>query len=163
MKISRIVVDDEFSGLVFRPTDDEYSALKTSINEHGMRRPLLIDQTGVLLDGHTRLQIARDLEMDEVPTETVCMQSRLEAMEYIIEVNVQRRHLNVAQRAELGKRLLPIEAGLAKERQKEAGKKFGRGKLTQRVAEAIDEGMSRDLAAAKVGISGETLREAVRI
>ena len=49
----------------------------------------------------------------------------------------------------------------AKERQREAGKKHGRGKIASgNFPEAIEEGRSRDLIAEKVGWSGKTYEKA---
>lgn len=48
-------------------TPEEYTALRTSIEEHGVMVPVLVNQHGRVIDGHYRLTIANDLGI-EAPT-----------------------------------------------------------------------------------------------
>src|SRR4051794_30418997 len=51
-----------FYDLVPRPSDEEYADLKTSIEDNGILDPVkLITDTDDVIDGHTRLLIAKEL------------------------------------------------------------------------------------------------------
>lgn len=67
------------------PRDREYQQLKASLERFGLVEPLVVNRrTGVLVGGHQRLTVMRDLGMTEVP---------------VVEVDVddvQERQLNVA-------------------------------------------------------------------
>jgi len=67
------------------PRDREYQQLKSSLERFGLVEPLVVNKrTGVLVGGHQRLTVMRDLGMEEVP---------------VVEVDVndvQERQLNVA-------------------------------------------------------------------
>ncbi|RKY02026.1 hypothetical protein DRP77_08600, partial [Candidatus Poribacteria bacterium] len=84
---------------------------------------------------------------------------------FVIDANLSRRHLNIAQKAELGLKRLEIERERAKERQRKAGELYHRGapkKVVQNFGRPFTEGKGRamELAAKAVGISDETLRKA---
>ena len=53
--------------------------------------------------------------------------SELDERLFVIDVNLSRRHLNIAQKAELGLKRLEIERERAKERQRKAGELYHRG------------------------------------
>jgi len=128
-----------------------------SIQNVGIRVPLIVDQEFVLLDGYTRYKAATELATPEVPIEVRQFKNRLETMLFIVEINVARRHLTVAQKANLGLKLLSLEKELAKERQirkpgsvppilvgqkcetREAGEKYGRGKVPPALVEPIED------------------------
>jgi len=184
IKTSEIRQDEEYETIVPRPSQDDYSTLKESIQNVGIRVPLIVDQEFVLLDGYTRYKAATELATPEVPIEVRQFKNRLETMLFIVEINVARRHLTVAQKANLGLKLLSLEKELAKERQirkpgsvppilvgqkcetREAGEKYGRGKVPPTLVEPIEdsnEGMALTHAAKKVGVGRETLRKAKRV
>jgi site-specific DNA-methyltransferase (adenine-specific) len=110
MKLSAIKIDKEYLGLVFRPNADDYAALKASIAQDGIRLPLIIDQHGALVDGHTRRQIAEELGLKNVPIDVHRFADREETKRFILQSNL-RRDLNTAQKAELAlKRLAAAKA-----------------------------------------------------
>jgi len=182
IKTSEIRQDEEYETIVPRPSQDDYSTLKESIQNVGIRVPLIVDQEFVLLDGYTRYKAATELATPEVPIEVRQFKNRLETMLFIVEINVARRHLTVAQKANLGLKLLSIEGELAKERQREHGgtapgqSKTLRSTLTQVMereakGEEIllhdksgkDDNRAITHAAKKVGIGYGTLRKAKRV
>jgi hypothetical protein len=77
---------------------------------------------------------------------------------YIIDVNLERRHLNDAQRVQLAMNREPLEAERAKQRLSEAGK-LGRniqlGVSSNELTPGF-EGQARDLAAKSVGVKSTT-------
>lgn len=53
-----------------RINDGAVSAVANSIREFGFQNPIIVDESGVVICGHTRLKAARRLGMNEVPTVT---------------------------------------------------------------------------------------------
>ena len=69
----------------------EYEALTESVREHGIIVPVVVDQTGFLLDGHNRVAIAQQLG-EAVPSTTFeCKPDQREVLR--IELNGARRQL----------------------------------------------------------------------
>lgn len=95
-----ITISDNYYNLVPRPTLEERKALKESIIIHGQREPIIINENGVILDGHTRFEICSDLglepkyRIEKFETETL-------EIGYVIEANLKRRHLTSFQKIEL--------------------------------------------------------------
>ena len=157
--------DHDYRELVFRPGEDDYAALKEDVLKDGILLPLVVNQKRVLIDGYTRLQIAKEIGLKEVPVETRNFADALEEQLFIVKMNL-RRHLNTAQKGLLALKIAPLERELAKRRLEEAGKKFHRGspKGTQPVGEPLsDYGEALAKAAKRVGTSVETVRQTAKI
>lgn len=159
MDINNIILCEQYKNIIPRPTTEEYSALKLSIQEEGIKLPLVVNSQNLLLDGYTRYQAAKELGLCDVPVEIKSFDSEEEEKTYIISVNLHRRHLNTAQKAELGLMLLEAEQEKAKKRML-AGKEVD---PVQNFAQGVETGKAMELAAQKVGISRETLRQAQKI
>ena len=82
----------------------EYRALHADVAEHGLRVPLEVTADGVVLDGHARLQIAKQLGIEEVP---VLLVGPAEPVEHMLRAALNRRQLDPSQRAALALKLLP--------------------------------------------------------
>ena len=96
-------------------------SLKISIQEHGQSVPIVVNQDGVILDGHLRNRACRELGIK--PAIIVKQfENRLQEKKFIIESNLSRRHLNEFQRIELQIKLESIESEIAKERMSDPGK-----------------------------------------
>ncbi len=50
-----------------RANDAAVDAVAASIKEFGFRQPIVVDEAGVIVAGHTRFKAARRLGLDEVP------------------------------------------------------------------------------------------------
>lgn len=87
--------------------------------------PLVVNEDLLLLDGYTRLEIAGELKLEWLPVIIRDLGGREAEQEFVILTNLARRQLTVAQRAELGLRLLEIEEKKARERQR-TGQEKGR-------------------------------------
>ena len=114
-KIDDLKIDKEFLGLIPRPSQDDYERLKASIEERGFDpyiSCILTLPDGTVIDGYTRLQIAKELNLVSVPVDVrtfhdecggECSKEelRIQAKLFIIQINTSRRHLNAAQKAEI--------------------------------------------------------------
>ena len=79
---------------------DDLRELRTSIEEHGVREPIVVDEWGKLIDGHHRKMIADELGID-CPERTVTGLNELEKWELAMSLNAHRRHLTITQRREI--------------------------------------------------------------
>ncbi len=96
----------------------EYSELKKDIQEHGILQPIEINFDGVILDGHHRYSIAKELGIESVDCRIV--KPVVDEDSYLISVALLRRQLTEDQRVVLADE---YAESLSKYRQSEAGKK----------------------------------------
>jgi hypothetical protein len=166
--------------LVPRPNAEDYQRLKESIARDGFdwSKPLVVNEDMVALDGYTRLQIAEELEKEWVYVITKDVGDHYAEKLYIIQRNLDQRHLNKAQLVELGLKLEEIEQEKARERQRLAGELYGKShpkqgqesggdsngsKLSQNSEQALNQGKALEHAARQVGVSRDTLWKGKKI
>ncbi len=85
-----------------------------------------------------------------------------EALAYVVSLNLTRRHLNTAQKAAVAAVLLPAEQELARQRML-AGKSDPPENLQEGKSRPRTNGEAPERAGKRVGISGQTVRQAVKI
>lgn len=79
---------------------EEYAALEASILEHGIQSPVIMDDEGVIIDGHHRSKIASEHSLT-VPKQVVHGKTEAEKRTLALSLNLDRRHLNREQRRAL--------------------------------------------------------------
>ncbi len=90
---------------------DEYAALKADIALFGVRVAVVVDAgTGTIIDGHHRVRAVEELrqaghKVPDFPRQVVHFESEEERVAFVLAVNLFRRNLAKAQRAELVTRL----------------------------------------------------------
>lgn len=87
-------------------SDEERAALKEDILTHGILVPIEFDEEGKIIDGHHRLAIYQELiaEGHQIPMYDTIIRRGLsedEKQEYVISLNLKRRHLSNEQRRDL--------------------------------------------------------------
>jgi ParB-like chromosome segregation protein Spo0J len=60
-------VDAVFQARLPSPEPREFEALVTDVRKHGILVPLLVTEDGLLLEGHRRLAVAKELKLTHVP------------------------------------------------------------------------------------------------
>ena len=70
-----------------RKNDAAVAAVAASIKEFGWRQPIVVDEDGVVLAGHTRLAAARSLGMHEVPVHVAAGLTPAQAKAYRLADN----------------------------------------------------------------------------
>ena len=99
----------------------EYESLKQSIKENVQYVPIIVSSRNGVLDGHNRLKICHELGIE--PKISIRNFEDVEQEKlFVIECNLQRRHLNAFQRTELALKLKPILQTIAKRNESLAGK-----------------------------------------
>jgi len=144
-----IKVNPEYEKLLPKLPEEEYAALKESIRKEGLHYPIIVNGEGVILDGHHRYRICRELGI-EPKIEVKTFSNPLLEKKFVIESNLLRRHLTTFSKIEMAKPLLEIEKELAKQR-------MLRGDPTQK----FGEGEALELFAEKIGSNPETVRQAL--
>jgi ParB-like chromosome segregation protein Spo0J len=81
-------------------TGEERQALRESIAAIGVLQPVVVDETGAILDGHHRAEIADELGVD-CPATIVTDLSEGEKLETALVLNLSRRHLDAEQKRAL--------------------------------------------------------------
>ena len=154
-KIQNIIINPEYQKLVPSLIAEDYNMLKISIQKHGIEEPLTLNQDNVLLDGHTRRTIAIQLGIRDVPYDKIEFVTKREEKKYVVETNLERRHLNHYQKVELGMPLLETEEiAASKRKHKPKDFKF----LTPGSNDPNQEkGKSVEKVAKKIGVSSTTL------
>src|SRR4051812_34551095 len=110
-------VDPGFRSLIPASSEQERHVLEASLRAEGCRDALVVWKNhGILLDGHTRLELCHE---HQITYETVEVElvDRDEAMEWIVNNQLGRRNLRPFQRAELVAHLERQIAERAKENQ----------------------------------------------
>lgn len=109
-------IDNEFKDLIPPLTPDEFEQLEKNILEEGCRDSLIL-WGDTLLDGHNRYNICTKHNLP-FATKQAMVETREEAIEWIILNQFGRRNLPLYERAKLALRLKPVIAEKAKEQQR---------------------------------------------
>src|SRR5918996_2056128 len=109
----RIQTNKEYESLVPPMSKEAFESLMSSIRESGQLEPITINNTGEVLDGHHRLRACEKLHLEPL-SEVKTFDNPSHEKLYIIDVNLQRRQLTVAQRVQLSLKKKPILQELAK-------------------------------------------------
>jgi predicted transcriptional regulator len=86
-------------------TEEEYEALKADIAIRGVQVPVVIDETGAILDGFHRVRICEELGIKDYPKLRCMNLSHEQKIEQALNLNLLRRHLTLDQRDEIVTRL----------------------------------------------------------
>src|ERR671918_1425732 len=108
-----IQTNKEYESLVPSMTKEAFESLMSSIRESGQHEPITINNKGEVLDGHNRLRACEKLHLEPL-SEVKTFDNPSHEKLYIIDVNLQRRQLTVAQRVQLSLKKKPILQELAK-------------------------------------------------
>jgi len=129
-----------------------FRALREDIETHGQLVPIWLHH-GRIIDGRNRYRVCLELGIEPIFRE---WDRQGELVDFVVALNLRRRHLTTTQRAVVAFKMLPVIEAQAKERQmRRAGS----------VPEILPEqkGDARDQAAALVGVSGRYVSEVKKI
>lgn len=146
----------------------EFDRLCADIEDNGLLEPIVFVEVGgerTIVDGRNRLRACLKVGCQPRWEEF----SGLSIVGYVASKNARRRQLTAAQLAMVGAELEPMFAAEAKDRQARAGIRGAGGKfqgkpVVARVPQpAWDANKASEQAAAAVGASGRSVREAKRV
>lgn len=148
-----VTINQEYANLVPEISDEEYDILKRSIKENGLYVPIIVNQDGMLLDGHHRYKVCQEIGIS--PSHIIReFKDELDEKLFVIDCNLTRRQLNNFQRTEQALKSKPIQQAIARRNESLGGK--GDRNLTPlgRVDETIGE---------RAGVSRDTVRRVEKI
>jgi hypothetical protein len=132
-------------------SDPEFNDLKSDIAKNGLRDPIWTHQ-GKVIDGRNRLRACTELSITPATRE---WNGEGTLLDFVVSLNLHRRHLNETQRAMVAARLKPSFENMARERSL-AGKELDpQSNLTG--------GQSRDHAGKLLNVSGGSVAYACRV
>jgi N6-adenosine-specific RNA methylase IME4 len=135
-------------------TDTERAALRADITSHGITTPIEATPDGVILDGHARWRVARELGRAGVPVRTVDPDDHAA---FILTRAVGRKNLSASQRAALAVECDEYRRGLV------AGnaRRLANQRPDPDVATLPHRGArTRERAAVLAGVSAHTIQDA---
>ena len=92
LKVKAIVIDNQFSSLIPKSTQDERSQLKELLREEGCTHALVV-WNNILLDGHNRFKLCQELKIDfEIDFRQ--FEDRKAAHDWIIKTQLGRRNIS---------------------------------------------------------------------
>jgi len=157
-----IKINEKYKKLVPRPSSDDYNRLKSDIEKNGIEQAIVINSKGEILEGYTRYQIAQELSIEDIPHIVKDFKNDDEEISYVIRVNMNRRHLTVMQKTQLGMQLLEHEKKLAKKRRLSTLKK-GDKKPDKVTITPTEKGRATEKVSKIVGVSDKSMKQAVKI
>lgn len=141
---------------------EELQNLITDIRANGLREPIwLHPDDGSIIDGRNRYRACVEAGV-EVKTRTWDGQGSL--VEFVLSMNLHRRHLTASQRACVATDVLPMLEAEAAERQRASRAKPGEqiGQVAEKIP-APNAGESRDKAAAITGVNPHYVTDAKKL
>jgi hypothetical protein len=120
-------------------SDEDFSALKESIRVFGQFEPVIINSSGKILDGRHRVQACRELG---IAPRTRCIEelkaqspNALSEVQFIRDVNLERRHLTQSMKAAMALEFLPLVRQEADARRRSA---LAKGRVTKGQSNGAD-------------------------
>ncbi len=134
---------------------DDFEALCADIKANGQREPIWLDKAGRILDGRNR---ARACEAMGIFPQYRTWDGQGSPVEFVISLNLHRRHLSASQRAVVA---LKVEEELAKEAERQRVRKRTEPRPEILPDEHKDRrSESREQAGSLVGVSGRYVQDA---
>ena len=117
-KISELNFDHDFENLFPPVAGEEYENLKKSITKHGVMDTIKT-WNGVVVDGHTRLRVCKELGIGEVFVSEIQFDKKSDAMNFMLAYQKGRRKMTPEQIVLANNRIKAQLKREAKERQAE--------------------------------------------
>jgi len=122
--------------------EQEFEALKTDIQAHGLMEPIWLAEDGRIIDGRHRYKACRELRIEPTFVRNKGYKDDATIANAVVSLNLKRRHLNESQRAMVAARLKDVFAKEIKRGRpaKEDEKKSAdmRSKASEQAAEALN-------------------------
>jgi hypothetical protein len=120
--------------------------------------PIVVNNQGVVLDGHHRFKACQELGIEEPKTTTMEFKYKLEEKLFVIDCNLRRRQLNDFQKTELALKSKSILEQVAKQNSQANLKQNQDGSPSSKSLELGDKGVSEEIGK-RAGVSHETVRK----
>jgi len=143
---------------------EDFDNLVEDIRQFGQIEPAVLFD-GKILDGRNRYRACKQLGIDiKVREWNPSEFTGITPLQFVISENIVRRHLNIAQRSEIGLLLLEEEEKLTKERVKEMRlEKVELMRLEKEAKERKDKTLEEDISRSKKKIEEMSKGETIKI
>ena len=138
-------------------TGAEYEALRDDIEANGQLEPIWLHPDGRILDGRNRYCACCDLGIAPRYRQ---WDGQGSAVEFVVSLNLHRRHLTAGQRAMVAADMLPLKEAEARERMLAAQNNQAAREI---IPQQVEKGRASDQAGALLGVNGRYVSEARRI
>jgi hypothetical protein len=153
----QIRISSEYASLVPGLSPEEYESLKQSIKEeNSLYVPIIINQNGIILDGHHRYKACQELGI-EPKTLVKGFKDKIAEELFVINCNLIRRQLNNFQKTELALKSKPLLEAIVKGN-KSLGGKGGKGGRNLTPLGRVD-----DRVGERASVSRDTVRKVEKI
>jgi hypothetical protein len=115
ISIEEIKEVDEFR--TFIPENNMYDKIKEDIAKNGIKVPLIVNQNYELINGYTRLKIAKELGIKKVPVAVYETTDRADEYDLLVSTNLTQRQLSKAQALALIEKAVEEKAKILKKNQ----------------------------------------------
>lgn len=161
---SVITIDPDFAAIWGDLDNAAYEGLKAEIISDGIRDPLVIwnpNNNYILVDGHNRLRVAKELKMISVPVSYKVFKDKAEAADWIVNHQSARRNITDWQKYKAGEVLRKIiEDGQSKGgRPKVNEKHVENSPQVPRTAKEINDAKTRHKLAEATNLSEWKVRQ----
>ena len=139
IEVSELQIDDVYRTLIRKQTPEEREQLRASILDEGIRDALVVYTRGndlVVVDGHHRLNMAKELDIKTVPIQEMAFANQDEARIWMLRNQLGRRNLGDAERIEIALKLTSFleKIGLEnKKRGKDLSANLHKGEKVQKI------------------------------
>lgn len=124
-------------------SEQEVDSLRLSLKENGYVGPPIVLYGNTILDGHYRYMLCEELGI-ECPVQRIDFSSDTQALVWRVFSQLAQRNLNKAQKIQLAVKHKEVFKLAAKERQRQAGRDFGRGSSDKRSDKKDEEDVDQD-------------------
>lgn len=124
-------------------SEQEVDSLRLSLKENGYVGPPIVLYGNTILDGHYRYMLCEELGL-ECPVQRIDFSSDTQALVWRVFSQLAQRNLNKAQKIQLAVKHKEVFELAAKERQRQAGRDFGRGSSDKRSDKKDKEDVDQD-------------------
>lgn len=149
---------------------EEFDELKADIKQNGLLEPIWLHPDGCIIDGRNRHRACLDTGVEP---KFKTWDSEGSLVQFVISLNLRRRHLTSSQKAMVAIDILPMLEVEARERQRLAGELYGElhPKKSQELEEISPQALetekrqpqAREIAASIVGTNEKYVSDAKRI
>ena len=148
------VQSGDYARLVLPLSPRRYKSLKESIRLNGLYNPIIVNQDGIILDGHHRFQACQELAKPLTENDIVVKEfgDELDEKYFVVISNLERRNMHAFARAWIVFNIEPIISEMARRRE------YGGVTLSANT----ERGYTEDKLGEIAGLHGETIRK-VRI
>lgn len=122
------LVENPLNSMFFKEESTDYfQKLRADIEKRGIIVPLIAKRNDMLVAGHNRLRIAKELRLENVPVQYILDELPDDSeKEFIIKDNLYRRHFSSAEWIELYRKLYPDFDNQIIQERRGGGKKWNK-------------------------------------